>query len=150
MKYLFDTDAVSFFYDATRIPGHLHLKNRVSNLQDEDVLQISVLPLYEFEYSFSNAHPEQQKHIRNTIRKIEQTFEIIPLKRTFAPIYGDMKSRLKRSKGRKSQEMKKYNIDLMIASTAIEESSVVVGSDRIYEEISELSPRFRFQNWLKG
>ena len=51
MKFLFDTDAVSFFYDATRVPEHTRMKNRVSALHDEDVLHVSVLTLYEFEYS---------------------------------------------------------------------------------------------------
>jgi hypothetical protein len=45
MNYLFDTDAVSIFYDAARMPEHLRLKNRVSTLKDEDVLLVSVLTL---------------------------------------------------------------------------------------------------------
>ena len=54
-KFLLDTDAVSFFYDASRLPEHSRIKSRVSALHDEDVLQVSVLTLYEFEYSYFNA-----------------------------------------------------------------------------------------------
>lgn len=148
MKYLFDTDAVSFFYDATRTPEHLRIKNRVAKLHDEDVLQVSVLTLYEFEYSYCNANSAQRPKIRNTIEKIEQTFVIIPLKRDFAKNYGEIKSLLKHSTGRKAKEMKRYNIDLLIASTAIAESSIVIGSDNIYRELASLYPRFQSENWF--
>ena len=98
MKFLLDTDAISFFYDAARTPEHHFIQRHVSGLQDDDVLQISVLTLYEFEYSYFNATADQQEQIRNTIRKIETTFEVVPLKRAFAPIYGEIKSLLKNSK----------------------------------------------------
>jgi predicted nucleic acid-binding protein len=148
MTYLFDTDTVSFFYDAARLPEHIHINSHVSKLGEYDVLHVSVLTLYEFEYSYCNAEAAQKPSIRNTIAKIEQTFVIIPLKREFARIYGEIKTLLKQSKGRKPKEMKQYNIDLLIASTAIAESSIVVGSDEIYSELASLYPRFQFQNWL--
>jgi hypothetical protein len=34
--------------------------------------------------------------------------------------------------------MKRYNIDLLIASTAITETSVVIGSDRLYRELASI------------
>ncbi|MDY0095495.1 MAG: hypothetical protein RBT80_22600 [Candidatus Vecturithrix sp.] len=76
MKFLLDTDAISFFYDAARTPEHHVIQRHVSTLQDDDVLQISVLTLYEFEYSYFNAAVNQQEQIRRTIRKIETTFEL--------------------------------------------------------------------------
>jgi len=148
MKFLLDTDAISFFYDAARIPEHQIIQRHLSKLQEEDVLQISVLTLYEFEYSYFNATTDQQEQIRNTIRKIETTFEVIALKREFALIYGEIKYLLRHSTGRKPKEMKKYNIDLMIASTSVAEASTLIGADSIYEEISNLYPRFKTENWL--
>ena len=148
MNYLFDTDSVSFFYDATRLPEHLRIKSCVSRLNDEDVLQVSVLTLYEFEYSYFNASATRKSHIRKTIEQIEQTFAIISLRRNFARTYGEIKSLLKHSTGRKAKEMKRYNIDLLIASTAIAESSIVIGSDRIYQELKTLYPGFQTENWL--
>ena len=61
-KFLLDTDAVSFFYDADRLPEHARIKSQVSALRDEDVLQVSVLTLYEFEYSYFNADTPQKTH----------------------------------------------------------------------------------------
>ncbi len=148
MKFLFDTDAVSFFYDAARLPEHSRIKNRVAALHDEDVLHVSVLTLYEFEYSYFNADNAQKPSIKKTLEEIERTFEVIPLKRDFASIYGEIKSLLKHSKGRKAKDMKRHNIDLMIASTAIAESSIVIGSDSIYKELSSLYPQFHSENWL--
>ena len=148
MKYLFDTDSVSFFYDAAREPEHSRINKQVSGLRNEDMVCLSVLSLYEFEYSYWNAPTARRAAIRETIVKIEQTFEIIPLKRAFAPIYGEIKSLLKRSRGRKSKEMKRHNIDLMLAATAIAESSIVIGSDSIYRGLSTLYPQFQCENWL--
>lgn len=148
MNYLFDTDSVSFFYDATRMPEHLRIKNLVSRLNDKDVLQVSVLTLYGFEYSYFTASAAQKSSIRKTIEQLEQKFEIIALRRDFARTYGEIKSLLKQPTGRKAKEMKRYNIDLLIASTAIAESSIVIGSDIIYQELNTLYPRFQCENWL--
>lgn len=148
MKFLCDTDTVSFFYDAARIPAHRQIQQRFFSLDSDDVLQVSVLTLCEFEYSYFTANAAQQPLIRNTIQKIKQTFQIIALTPAFAGIYGEIKSLLKQSQGRQSKAMKQYNIDLLIASTAVAESSIVVSSDRIYSEIAALYPRFQFQNWI--
>lgn len=43
MKFLLDTDAISFFYDASRTPEHHVIQHHVSKLQDDDILQVSVL-----------------------------------------------------------------------------------------------------------
>ena len=148
MKFLFDTDTLSFFYDASRMPEHQNLRQHVASLNEDDAIQVSVLTLCEFEYSYFAAPPEKKPFIRNTISKIKASFEILPLTYQIAPIYGEIKSLLKSSKGRKPQEMKKYNVDMLIASTAIAESSIVIGADAIYVELTALSPRFQYQNWF--
>jgi len=148
MNYLFDTDAVSIFYDAARMPEHLRLKNRVSTLKDEDVLHVSVLTLFEFEYSYWNADTGQQSRIRDTITQISHTFGILPLQHDSARIYGEIKSLFKQSTGRKPKEMKRYNIDLLIASTAITETGIVIGSDRLYRELAIVYPQFETENWF--
>ena len=148
MNYLFDTDAVSIFYDAARMPEHLRLKNHVSALKDEDVLLVSVLTLFEFEYSFWNADTGQQVRIRDTITQINHTFDILPLQQDSARVYGEIKSLFKQLTGRKPKEMKRYNIDLLIASTAITETSVIIGSDRLYRELASIYPRFKTENWF--
>lgn len=148
MKYLFDTDAMSFFYDASRMPEHQYLLQHVGLLAEEDRIQVSVLTLCEFEYSYFAASSEKKPFIRKTISKIEASFDILPLTPNVAPIYGQMKSLLKSSKGRKPQEMKRYNVDVLIASAAISESSIVIGADTLYVEIAAVFPHFQYQNWL--
>ena len=44
--------------------------------------------------------------------------------------------------------MKRYNVDVLIASVAISESSIVIGADTLYVEIAAVSPYFQYQNWL--
>ncbi len=148
MKYLFDTDAVSFFFDASRMPEHAHIRHRVSSLAEDDTIQVSVLTLCEFEYSYFAAPADKKPFIRKTIDKIEISFDILPFTKEIAPVYGEIKHALKLSKGRKTQEMKKYNVDILIASSAIMASSVVIGADALYLELAAFVPRFRYQNWL--
>lgn len=65
-----------------------------------------------------------------------------------APIFGELKSRLKREKQLSRRAMRKHNIDIMLASTAIGASATLIGMDRIYHDIAEFNPLFRFENWL--
>ena len=46
------------------------------------------------------------------------------------------------------KEMRKHNIDIVLASTAISTSSVLVSTDSIYDDIHRFYPIFRYTNWL--
>ena len=74
--------------------------------------------------------------------------EIIPLDETIAPDFGQIKAKLKERKGVPRNQMRKHNIDIMLASTAICRTFVLVGADRLYAEIADLNPLFRFENWI--
>ena len=97
MKYLFDTDTVSFFFDATRQPQYSKLRNKISLLEDNDVLVVSILTLYELEYSFENALEKKKPAVRSVIQEIEQSgiFQIIPLLNKSASTFGKLKTLLK-------------------------------------------------------
>ncbi|MCP4107766.1 MAG: hypothetical protein GY749_19840 [Desulfobacteraceae bacterium] len=66
MNYLIDSDVVNILYDDRR-NGHEQIHRIISALEDEDRLFISVLILYELEYSFFNAPDDKKDCIRNTI-----------------------------------------------------------------------------------
>lgn len=70
MRYLFDSDAVTIFYDNSCKVHHEALHQKIGQLKDEDWLQTSVLVLYELEYSFYNAPDAKKESIRNTINSI--------------------------------------------------------------------------------
>ncbi len=88
MKYLLDTDSIAFFYDDQREPEHSQINQRISNLQEEDQLLLSVLSILELEYSCVNASDFKKESIRQTIEKSLNTFEIIPVQLNSAGIFG--------------------------------------------------------------
>ena len=133
MKYLLDSDAVNILYDDQREPYHEAIHAHISKLNDEDLLQTSVIVLYELEYSCCNAPQEKKQRIRDTINAILQDFDaILPVEQQTAPIYGELKFRLKYEKRLGRKAMRMHNIDIILASTAISTSSVLIGMDRIY------------------
>lgn len=149
MKYLLDSDAVSILYDDTRKAHHEAIHRKIAQLGDEDILNTSVLVLYELEYSFFNAPPDKRIRIRNTIDSLVRDFDaVLPVEQIVAPVFGDLKALLRKEKNLSRKQMRKHNIDLMLASTAIKDSSVLVGADGIYSDIESLNPMFRFENWF--
>ncbi|MEO5327831.1 MAG: type II toxin-antitoxin system VapC family toxin [Magnetococcus sp. THC-1_WYH] len=149
MRYLLDTNMVSVFYDRTN-RQHENIFNRIKNLNHSDNLYISVLTLFEFEYSFSCCSDEGKRtSIRNTINKIRTIFNKIEISDNEAKIFGEIKALIKKSTGTTPNNMQKYNIDIMIGSSAISNSCVVVSGDKIFERISQLYRPFNFENWLK-
>lgn len=136
MKYLFDTDAVSILYDGRREPFHSQLHELIARFDDTTEIQVSVLTLCELEYSLANAPIEKASAIRSTLASVRRDFdEIIPIDSTIAPIYGAMKTWLKRTRKLDRPSMRLHNIDLLIASTAMATSSVIVGMDRMYRQL---------------
>jgi len=149
MKFLFDSDMVNILYDDQRKTHHESLHRKMAQLGEEDSVLISVLVLYELEYSFFNAPADKKEPIRNTICSALNDFDaVLPLEADTAPIFGEIKASLKRMKGLSRKEMRKHNIDIMLAGTAVCTSSVLIGSDSIYADIAECYPIFRFESWI--
>lgn len=149
MKYLLDSDIVSILYDDSRKNHYELLHSRLANLHDDDLVYTSVLVLCELEYSFHNAPDEKKEPVRNTINAVLNDFDdVLPLALEMAAIFGKLKALLKKARNLNRQEMRKHNVDLMLASTAIQTESILVGTDRIYKELAALHPAFHFQNWL--
>jgi predicted nucleic acid-binding protein len=44
--------------------------------------------------------------------------------------------------------MKKNDLDMLIASTAMAEDATLVSNDRIFATLMEIESRFRWENWL--
>ncbi len=150
MKYLLDSDIITFLYDNERKDYHDAVHRKISQLNDGDELCVSVLALHELEYSFCNAPDDKKERIRQMITSILTDFDaILPINTETAPIFGKLKADLKRMKNLTRKEMRKHNIDLMLASTAIHFSSILVGVDAIYRDIARLHEQFRIENWLE-
>jgi predicted nucleic acid-binding protein len=149
MDYLLDSDIINFLYDDQRRPEHQKIHQELSKLSNDDRLLTSVLVIYELEYSFYNAPEDKTPAIRNTNAIFNDFDAILPIVPSAAPIYEEIKANLKKDKNLSRKEMRKHNIDLMLASTAIDTSSVLVCGDKIYQYISKIHNDFVYENWLK-
>lgn len=148
MKYIVDSDIVSYLYDPS-VEEHKTIAEKFSDFRNEDIIQISLITLFELEYSIFNAKVDSKKQeIRKTIQDIENRFTIIPIRPSLASIYGEIKEILRKSTGNSNKGMKKYNIDLIVASTAISEASILIARDGVYDKIANLKSDFKFINWL--
>lgn len=147
MNFIFDTDSVCFLFGKNS-NEHTKIRHRILSLNENDVIYVSFITLFELEYSLSNATDALRKQeIRTTIDNTKQRFQIIPLKLEFASKYGEIKSKLKNHWGNSSKGMKKHNLDLMIASTAISESFVLVAHDVIYKDLFKVYPQIKYECW---
>ena len=140
MKYLLDTNIVSALIDETNT-HYNNVVKVVSYLNDDDKLYISILTLFEFEYScFSCSDTEKQKSIKSTIDKINTIFNKIKTNESEAKIFGEIRALIKNKKGINAKNMKTLNFDITIASSAISNSCIVVSGDKIFKTISEIYP----------
>jgi predicted nucleic acid-binding protein len=80
----------------------------------------------------------------------------IALSRVGAKIFGEIKYSYRKnvqenfkSKGELEKHLQKKNVDLIIASSAIETGSVLVSNDALFPRLKELRPDFMTENWAK-
>lgn len=132
-KYLLDTDIFSYWSDEKSL-NHTPVVRRIETLNDNDLLGISVLSVYEYEYGISLLKNKGfQKEFRNKLSSILEFIEVIPLNVDASKIFGEIQSCYKQKTGMNSNAIKKHNIDCMIAASAISESAILMCNDRIYD-----------------
>ncbi len=149
MKYLLDTDAIAFLYDDKR-EENSQIIAKLETLKDDDIIFVSILSLFELEYSFANTNDcEKKKQIHDTIDdiKYDSFFNILSINTETARIYGEIKSLLKNREQISRKNIKQYNIDTILASTALQENCIIVSGDKIYRLISKYKPEIEVQTW---
>ncbi|MBC8147358.1 MAG: type II toxin-antitoxin system VapC family toxin, partial [Bacteroidetes bacterium] len=130
MKYLLDTNIISALIDETNI-NYSKIAKRFSSLNDDDELYISILTLFEFEYSFFRcSNSNKQKSIRSTIKRFDSLFNQLQISKKDASSFGEIKSLIRDQTKTNTKNMKRLNFDIMIASSAISNSCVVVSGDK--------------------
>ncbi len=133
MKYILDSDTISYLYDSNS-KLYQTVYQRFAKLHDDDRVQVSLITVFELQYSIYNAPKIKKEQLIKQVKDIQQRFEVIAIGSELAPVYGQIKANLKKSKGSSTKGMRKYNIDLIVASTAISESSILVANDVIYQD----------------
>lgn len=79
MKYLLDTNIVSYFSDPAS-PFHTSVKHRFSQLQEKDDIFISVLTLFEIEYGIVYAPQEKKARMEEVKQMLQHFLEVLPLR----------------------------------------------------------------------
>jgi predicted nucleic acid-binding protein len=148
-KYLFDSNSVSNFYDKSS-DGYTKICENLSSLEDTDDVYISILTLYEFEYGYANAPDEKKTAVRKKIEDAKKDFEVLSLPKEGSQLFGVLKKAIKDSRKLNKESVKKHNIDIMLAATAMVENCILVSADSIFVEIQRLNSKLTLENWLKG
>lgn len=148
MKYLLDSNIISDFYDKDSL-SHLKILRKIASLQNNDHLCISVLVLYELEYGLANAPEAKKAVIQQKIIEVQSYFDCLPLTAEAAKLFGGLKKAIKEHRQLKKEAVKKYNIDIMIAASAITEDAVLVSADLIYPEIIKINQLLKLENWTQ-
>ncbi len=147
-KYLLDTNITSEIGKDNQ--AGYRLLDRLSSLNDEDNICVSILTLYESNYGLKNSDDEIQKsEIAENISFLKRNFDVIPLDLKEMEIYADLKVAYKNLTGITKKEAKKNDLDLLIASTSIAENATLVSNDKIFKTIAKINTRLKYENWLE-
>jgi predicted nucleic acid-binding protein len=146
MNYLLDSDTVSELYDKFSA-GYHKISQHLSTLTDTDQVYLSILTLYELEYGWANAPDEKKDVLRQKITELQKDFTALPLSAEGAKVFGELKKIIKDSRLPSKENMKKYNVDLMMAATAMTANCTLVSADSLYSELQRVKGILQLDNW---
>ena len=147
-RYLLDTNIVSDLQTDTTA-GSKILK-KLQNLNAEDEVSVSIIVLYELVYGMSNlSDPQQKKSVLQGIEFIKEYLSVIPLDMKEVDIFARLKTQFKQATGITKNAIRRHNLALLIASTALAVDAVIVSDDAIFEKLTDIEPSLRCENWLR-
>lgn len=144
--YLLDSDILTYLEQQDSL-WHKPVAQRLSQLDDSDKVLISIISFYEMQYGVSWANENERISLRQAIDALASRFQVVGLSRQGARIFGELKAAYRRAVGITPNALKRNDIDLLIASTAIETSAVLVSNDHLFSTIGDIYPGFQWQNW---
>ena len=146
-RYILDTNIISNL-QADTVNG-LKILGRLEKLSQDDEVCISIVVLYELVYGLNNITDMDEKAaVEKGIGFIKEYLTIVPLDMKEVDIFANLKTKYKVSTGIHSNAIKRHNLDLLIASTAIAIGAVIVSQDKIFEKLSTIEPALKYENWL--
>lgn len=145
-KYLLDSDVLTYL-EQQDSPLHEKVRQRLSCLQDDDEVMVSILSLYEMHYGISWASDVERSILSRAVDSIASKFMVVGLSQRGARIFGDLKAGYRRTIGIAPGALKRNDIDLLIASAALEHGAILVSNDRLFEKITAINPAFQLENW---
>ncbi len=145
-QYLLDSNTVSDLYNPSTL-AYDPICRRLASLKSGEKVYVSILTLYELEYGFAHAPDNQKMRVRQQINQVQQDFEILPLSKEGAKLFGILKQILKETRHVSQENLKKHTIDVMMATTAVTEDCVLVSADKIYLDLQRSYGLLNVENW---
>ena len=146
-RYILDSDFLSALEDSDSAE-YKKVYERLSSLPDEDEVCVSIISIYEYYYGIFNAPDDNlSQELLKAKDTLLELFKILPLTIKSAEFYGKIKSEYKKRTGTTRAAMRRHNIDIILASTALEQDAVIVSKDNIFSRIREFERRLKIENW---
>lgn len=102
------------------------------------------------EYGLENAPERLKDKVRSKINKIRNSCSILPLYDNGVANFAKFKKYIKDTRNLKKEEMRQFNVDILLASIAIVENAILISADKIYSEIARIDPQFQYENWTSS
>jgi len=147
--YLLDTDIVSYLWDTQSI-HHEKIAARLCTLNDDDVVAVSVITIYELTHAVESFDdPILGKKFENALMALmnDPDANIYPLDTGGALFFSRLKRKYKEKTGIRSREAKKNDLDLVIASIAMDQDATLISNDAIFKTFSQIESDFKWENW---
>jgi len=142
-RYILDTNIVSDLQTDTNRGSKI--LEKLKNLDADDEVSVFIIVLY----GLNNITDKSQKEaVEQGIEFIKEYLSIIPLDMKEVEIFANLKSKYKQATGINKNAIKRDNLDLLIASTAIALDAIIVSDDTIFEKLMEIEPTLKYENWL--
>ena len=150
-KYILDTDIVSYLWDKKSV-HHSQVVEHLKNLNDDDMVGISVISIYELTYGMDSFRDEKLKAIfQNALESLknDRDTNIFSLNANGATFFSQLKLKYKKVTGITAKDAKKNDLDLVIASIVMGQEAILISNDAIFKRLAELELKFKYENWLK-
>ena len=147
-RYILDTNIISNLQTNTK--NGLKVFGKLKQLKSDDEVYVSVVVLYELVYGLSNITDIDEKTaVEKGIGFIKEYLSIVPLDMKEVDVFAKLKTKYKESTGIHKNAIKRHNLDLLIASTAIALDAVIVSNDKIFERLAAIEPALKYENWIQ-
>ncbi len=138
-RYILDTNILSYLIDTKSI-FNSRVKDFLNKLNSNEELSTTTITLMELNYTLETL---SEKRLHNSfkiaIEKIENGLNIYTITTETARVFSKLKHSYKNLTGINAKSAKKNDLDLIIASIAIEQNAVLVSNDNIFTKIADVS-----------
>jgi len=147
-KYLLDTNIISYL-EKENTPEFKKIITKLQKLENNDILSISMLTLFEYQTSISLVENAQIKEaLVHKKSQLLKNYKVENLEFQQEVIFGELQRQYLDKTGGNIKGIKKHNIDFLIASQVIFKDMILVSNDNIFKTISEIRDDFKYDNWI--